>query len=213
MTAAALPCPHLFGEVVCSIPQPPPPSIPPPAPTQRPSCCHRPSSFYLVFYGARSDVVRFGPLRQSAGSTHRAHIDRGSQLMVIAGSLGQNQRPYLLPVCERRGSSRGGEYALYPLMLVLDGSADKTHNKNQCMHQYSEDPPPQELGALSEPVERLLPHARLNRETLSTAVRSVLLEKLWTQASVKFTWQGCSSYWSTSEVWGFAVGANLKPDT
>lgn len=84
-------------------------------------------------------MVRFGQLCQSGGSSiaasrHRVHIDRGSQLMVIAGSLGRNQRPYLLPERGRRRSGRGGKYVLHPLMLVLDGSADKTHNKNQFMH-------------------------------------------------------------------------------
>lgn len=112
--------------------------------------------------------------------------------MVIAGSLGQNQRPYLLPE-GGRSSGRDGKYVLHPLMLVLDGSADKTHNKNQFMHQYSADPP-QELEALSEPIVWLLTHLSLihsfplwiselqglwlNHETLSAAVKSVLVEKL-----------------------------------
>ena len=84
-------------------------------------------------------MVRFGLLCQSGGSSiaasrHRAHIDRGSQLMVIAGSLGQNQRPFLLPERGRRSSGRGGKYVLHPLMLVLDGNPDKICNKNQFMH-------------------------------------------------------------------------------
>lgn len=69
-----------------------------------------------------------------AGSRHRAHIDQGAQLMVIAGSLGLNQRPYLLPERGRRSGGRGGKYVLHPLPLVLEGRADKTHIKNQFMH-------------------------------------------------------------------------------
>ncbi len=36
--------------------------------------------------------------------------------------------------CGRRSGSRGGKYVLHPLPLVLEGSADKTHIKNQFMH-------------------------------------------------------------------------------
>lgn len=61
-------------------------------------------------------------------------IDQVGQLMVIAGNLGLNQRPHLLPELGWRSSGRGGKYVLHLLVLVLDGSADKTHNKNQFMH-------------------------------------------------------------------------------
>lgn len=112
VTATVLPCPHLFGEAVCSNSHNP--HLPHPHCLLQRSmhtCCHHPSSFYLVFYHARSDVVRFWPLCQSGGSSiaasrHRAHIDPGSQLMVCAGSLGLNQRLYLLLGHGRRSSSR-----------------------------------------------------------------------------------------------------------
>lgn len=139
VTAAVLPCPHLFGEAVCSN-KPQAPSLPHPRRLLQRSvhtCCHHPSSFYLVFYHAGSDVVGFGPLCQSRGSSiaacrHRAHIDQSGRLMVIAGSVGLNQRPHLLRERGRRSSS--GKYALRSLPLVLEGTADKTHIKNQFLH-------------------------------------------------------------------------------
>lgn len=139
VTAAVLPCPHLFGEAVCSN-KPQAPSLPHPRRLLQRSvhtCCHHPSSFYLVFYHAGSDVVGFGPLCQSRGSSiaacrHRAHIDQSGRLMVIAGSVGLNQRPHLLRERGRRSSS--GKYALHSLPLVLEGTADKTHIKNQFLH-------------------------------------------------------------------------------
>lgn len=138
-TAAVLPCPHLFGEAVCSN-KPQAPSLPPSRRLLQRSvhnCCHHPSSFYLVFYHAGSDVVGFGPLCQSGGSSiaacrHRAHIDPSGRVMVIAGSVGLNQRPHLLR--ERGRSSSSGKYALHSLPLVLEGAADKTHIKNQFLH-------------------------------------------------------------------------------
>lgn len=114
VTAAVLPGPHLFGKAVCSNkPQPPPHTSLPCLPhlfNAASTLCHHPSSFYLVFYHAGSDVVGFGPLGQSGGSSnaarrHRAHIDQSGRLMVIAGSVGLNQRPHLLPECGRSSSS------------------------------------------------------------------------------------------------------------
>lgn len=142
LTAAVLPYPHLFGKAVCSDSHNPPPT------SLTPTACFNaastlaatyPSTFYLVFYRAGTDVVRFGPLCQSGGSSiaasrHRDYIDQGGQLMVIAGSLGLNQRPHLLPGCGRRSSGRGGKYVLHPMPLVLESCADKTHIKNQFMH-------------------------------------------------------------------------------
>lgn len=105
VAAAVLPCPHLFGEAVCSNkPQAPPSHTPRGLPHPRRltrrslhTCCHHPSSFYLVFYHAGSDVVGFGPLCQPGGSSiaawrHRAHIDQSGRLMVVAGSVGPNQK-------------------------------------------------------------------------------------------------------------------------
>lgn len=99
--AAVLPCPHLFAEAVCSNkPQHPPP--PPARPSLTSATCFNaapelpaiiPAAFYLVFYLAGCDVVRFMPHCQSGGSStaacrHRAHIDQSEGLMVIEGSVG-----------------------------------------------------------------------------------------------------------------------------
>lgn len=84
-------------------------------------------------------MVGFGSLCQSEGpsivaSRHRHYIDQGGRLMAVAASLRLNQRPYLLAAHRRRTRSRDGKYVSYPLPLVLEGSADKTHIKNQFMH-------------------------------------------------------------------------------